>query len=73
MSTLPARLSSVVLVHTCVYGTGEDVGTLGCIAGEFRGPGGEVEHDEFGVTHGIPRWWDRNEAVAVRVTAETDI
>ena len=52
-------------VHTWLYGTGGEVGTLGSVAGDFSGPGGEVELDVFGVTHGIPRWWTRNSAVAV--------
>ena len=52
---------------------GGDVGTLGFVAGGFGGPGGEVEHDEFGVPHGIPRWSTRNLAVVVRGPAETPV
>ena len=61
------------LVLTLVYGPEGEVGTLGCIAGDFGGPGGEVEHDGFGVTHGIPGWSTRNVAVAVRVSGETPL
>ena len=60
-------------VHPWVYGKGGEDGTLGGVFGGFPGRGGEFEHDEYGVTHGIPGWSARNSAVAVRGPAETPL